>query len=47
MIPLRDKPGIEDHRRILDAFVSRRADKVREAMSDHIKNVRKRVLDGL
>jgi DNA-binding GntR family transcriptional regulator len=47
MIPLRDKPGIEDHRRILDAFVSRRADKVREAMTDHIKNVRKRVLDGL
>jgi DNA-binding GntR family transcriptional regulator len=47
MIPLRTKPGIDDHRRILDAFGLGRADKVREAMADHIRNVRKRALDGL
>ena len=47
MIPTRVKPGIEDHVRILEAFASGRADKVRETMADHIKNVRKRVLDGL
>ena len=47
MIPTQDKPGIEDHRKIMAAFASGRADAVREAMAEHIKNVRKRVLNGL
>jgi len=47
MIPIRDRPGIEDHQKIMDAFASGRADAVREAMAEHIKNVRKRVLNGL
>jgi DNA-binding GntR family transcriptional regulator len=46
-VPLRGKPGIEDHRRILDALSAGRPEKVREAMADHIRNVRKRALDGL
>jgi DNA-binding GntR family transcriptional regulator len=47
MIPTRDRPGIEDHQKIIEAFASGRADAVREAMANHIKNVRKRVLSGL
>jgi DNA-binding GntR family transcriptional regulator len=47
MIPTQDKPGIDDHRKIMAAFASGRADAVREAMAEHIKNVRKRVLNGL
>jgi DNA-binding GntR family transcriptional regulator len=46
-VPLRGKPGIEDHGRILDALASGRPEKAREAMSNHIRNVRKRALDGL
>jgi DNA-binding GntR family transcriptional regulator len=46
-VPLRTKPGIEDHRRILDALSTGRPEKVRDAMADHIRNVRKRALDGL
>jgi DNA-binding GntR family transcriptional regulator len=46
-VPLRGKPGIEDHRRILEALATGRPEKAREAMSNHIRNVRKRALDGL
>jgi DNA-binding GntR family transcriptional regulator len=47
MQPPRDKPGIDDHRGVLAALRAGKPDKVREAMADHIRNVRKRALDGL
>jgi DNA-binding GntR family transcriptional regulator len=46
-VPARVRPGIDDHRRLLAAFAARRPEKVREAMIDHIRNMRKRMLDGL
>ena len=46
-VPPRGRPGIEDHRRILDALSNGRPEKVREVMAEHIRNVRKRALDGL
>ncbi len=46
-VPPRNKPGIDDHRRLLDALAKGRPEKVREVMAEHIRNVRKRALDGL
>jgi DNA-binding GntR family transcriptional regulator len=46
-VPPRRKPGLDDHGRILDALATGRAEKARDAMSEHIRNVRKRALDGL
>jgi DNA-binding GntR family transcriptional regulator len=46
-VPLRGRPGLDDHRRIIDALATGRPDKARDAMADHIRNVRKRALDGL
>jgi DNA-binding GntR family transcriptional regulator len=46
-VPPRGRPGIEDHRRIIDALATGRPEKARDAMADHIRNVRKRALDGL
>jgi DNA-binding GntR family transcriptional regulator len=46
-VPLHGRPGIEDHRRILDALASGRPEKGRDAMADHIRQVRRRALDGL
>jgi len=46
-VPTRRKPGIDDHKRILDALATGRPEKAREAMAEHIRNVRKRALDGL
>ncbi len=46
-IPARYKPGVEDHRRILEAVGSGRPDKARDAMAEHIRRVRKRILDSL
>ena len=46
-VPIRRKPGIDDHQRIIDALATGRAEKARDAMSEHIRNVRKRALDGL
>jgi DNA-binding GntR family transcriptional regulator len=45
-VPMRYKPGVEDHRRILSALASRKPDKARDAMAEHIRQVRKRILDG-
>lgn len=45
-VPARNKPGIDDHRRILAALATGRPDKVRDAMAEHIRNVRRRTLDG-
>ncbi len=38
---------MDDHKRILDALATGRPEKAREAMAEHIRNVRKRALDGL
>jgi DNA-binding GntR family transcriptional regulator len=46
-VPPRQKPGLEDHRRILAALATGRPDKARDAMVEHIRNVRRRTLDGL
>ena len=46
-VPPRNKPGIEDHKRLLAALANGRPDKVRDVMAEHIRNVRKRALDGL
>jgi DNA-binding GntR family transcriptional regulator len=46
-VPPRRKPGIADHQHILDALATGRPEKAREAMSEHIRNVRKRALDSL
>lgn len=46
-VPLSVKPGVEDHRRILEALSTGRPEKARDAMADHIRNVRRRALDGL
>ncbi len=46
-VPARRKPGMDDHKRILDALATGRPEKAREAMAEHIRNVRKRALDGL
>lgn len=46
-VPLRYKPGIEDHRHIIDALASKRPEKARDVMAEHIKNVRRGTLDGL
>jgi DNA-binding GntR family transcriptional regulator len=46
-VPARRKPGIDDHQRILDALATGRPERAREAMAEHIRNVRKRALDGL
>jgi DNA-binding GntR family transcriptional regulator len=46
-VPARRKPGIADHQHILDALATGRAEKARDAMSEHIRNVRKRALDSL
>lgn len=46
-VPPRLKPGIADHERILDALATGRPEKAREAMAEHIRNVRKRALDGV
>jgi DNA-binding GntR family transcriptional regulator len=46
-VPARQRPGIDDHRRLLAALATGRPDKAREVMADHIRNVRRRALDGL
>ena len=46
-VPPRHKPGIEDHRRILDALAGQRPEKARDLMAEHIRNVRRGALDGL
>jgi DNA-binding GntR family transcriptional regulator len=46
-VPTRRKPGIDDHQRIVDALATGRPERAREAMVEHIRNVRKRALDGL
>jgi DNA-binding GntR family transcriptional regulator len=46
-VPARQRPGIDDHQRLLAALGTGRPDKAREVMADHIRNVRKRALDGL
>jgi len=47
MVPARRKPGFEDHREIVDALRSGKPDRARDAMAAHLRNVRKRALDGL
>lgn len=46
-VPPRKKPGIEDHQRILAGLATQRPEKARDAMAEHIRNVRRRALDGL
>jgi DNA-binding GntR family transcriptional regulator len=46
-VPARSKPGIDDHRQILAALAKGRTEKVRDLMAEHIRNVRKRALDGI
>jgi DNA-binding GntR family transcriptional regulator len=46
-VPARRSPGGADHRKLIDALAERRADLVKSAMSEHIRNVRKRTLAGL
>jgi DNA-binding GntR family transcriptional regulator len=46
-VPQRSGRGVADHRKLIDALVERRADVVKQAMSEHIRNVRKRTLTGL
>lgn len=46
-VPARRSPGGTDHRKLLDALTERRADHVKSAMAEHIRNVRKRTLAGL
>ena len=46
-VPLRGRPGLDDHRRLIDALATGRPEKARDAMAEHIRNVRKRALDGL
>ena len=46
-VPTRLRPGLEDHRRLLAALATGRPDKARDVMAEHIRNVRKRALDGL
>jgi DNA-binding GntR family transcriptional regulator len=45
-VPEQRKPGVEDHRRILAALSTGKPDKARDAMTEHIRNVRRRILDG-
>lgn len=45
-VPARMGPGAPDHRKLIDALADRRADLVKQAMSEHIRNVRKRTLTG-
>lgn len=45
-VPPRINPGAGDHRKILKALREGRADQVRSAMAEHIRNVRKRTLAG-
>ena len=46
-VPPRSKPGLADHQRIVDALASGKPERARDAMADHIRNVRKRTLDSL
>ncbi len=46
-VPPRQKPGIADHQRILAALTSKRPEKARDVMAEHIRNVRRGALDGL
>lgn len=46
-VPARRSPGGADHRKLLEALKDRRPDLVKAAMSEHIRNVRKRTLAGL
>jgi DNA-binding GntR family transcriptional regulator len=46
-VPARQRPGIDDHQRLLSAIATGRPEKAREVMAEHIRNVRKRALDGL
>jgi DNA-binding GntR family transcriptional regulator len=45
-IPAQSGPGVADHRRLLTALIEGNPDKVKAAMGDHIKKVRKRTLAG-
>lgn len=45
-VPARYKPGVEDHRRILGALATGKPEDARKAMAEHIRQVRKRILDG-
>lgn len=45
-VPARISPGAGDHRALLVALRERRPDRVKSAMTAHIRNVRKRTLAG-
>jgi DNA-binding GntR family transcriptional regulator len=45
-VPARVNPGASDHRKLVAALAARRADEVKSAMAQHIRNVRKRTLAG-
>ena len=46
-VPARKGPGVADHRKLINALAARRPDQVKSAMTEHIRNVRKRTLAGL
>lgn len=46
-VPVRISPGMDDHRLIIAELAAGRADRAREAMAAHLKNIRRRVLDDL
>lgn len=46
-VPALVMPGLKDHRAILAALRDRNPDQARKAMSQHIRNVRRRTLDNL
>jgi DNA-binding GntR family transcriptional regulator len=45
-VPARYKPGVDDHRRILKALAAAKPEDARKAMAEHIRQVRKRILDA-
>ncbi|ALA16867.1 MULTISPECIES: GntR family transcriptional regulator [unclassified Chelatococcus] len=46
-VPMRLSAGLVDHRKLVTALAARDADKVKAAMAEHIRKVRKRTLAGL
>ncbi len=46
-VPPRSKPGLDDHQRIVAALSSGKPERARETMAEHIRNVRRRMLDSL